>query len=370
MAVDWAPYNLIYTLYSNSTFYGLIKKTYILQYDTIYMVMDNETEYRKIQKTGGSSYIITLPKKWIVDNNLKEGSQLRVSTKEDGSLVVDCKNLETSTNNTYELVIENIDESLLIRRLIAVYLGGYKIIKIKSENVMNNNIKETVEKFCSLVIGIEIIEEERDYIILQDISNQSDLSMMKILGRMYLMASSMVKDVISILNNYDKKLAEGVVKRDLQVDRLNWLISKNFNMVLLNKQHVDNNQVLSFDIKSVARLLERISDHAENIARILIDLELPLYNVKDVKMLEEYLKDADEFLENSYECYLQKNFEKANEIIDRIELFYNKMEKYIFNIEKGKEYNFGAITLVAESIMRIAMYSADMCEITINESVI
>ena len=40
--------------------------------------MDDRGETRKIQFTGNSSYIISLPKQWVKDLGLKRGDQIRV----------------------------------------------------------------------------------------------------------------------------------------------------------------------------------------------------------------------------------------------------------------------------------------------------
>ncbi len=45
-------------------------------------------ELRKLQLTGGSTYIISLPKKWIALNQLKKNNTLIVRTEDDGSLSV------------------------------------------------------------------------------------------------------------------------------------------------------------------------------------------------------------------------------------------------------------------------------------------
>ena len=48
--------------------------------------VDDET--RKIQFTGGSTYIISLPKNWIAQNQLKKGSFIRLHEEEGGSLTI------------------------------------------------------------------------------------------------------------------------------------------------------------------------------------------------------------------------------------------------------------------------------------------
>jgi SpoVT / AbrB like domain. len=52
-------------------------------------------ETRKIQKTGGSTYIISLPKQWMVENNLKNGNVVAMEVDEN-SLRIWNPNVELS----------------------------------------------------------------------------------------------------------------------------------------------------------------------------------------------------------------------------------------------------------------------------------
>ncbi|MCJ7720804.1 AbrB/MazE/SpoVT family DNA-binding domain-containing protein, partial [Candidatus Bathyarchaeota archaeon] len=44
----------------------------------------NEGETRKLQVTGGSTYVISLPKRWVTQNGLEKGSSLLVRQEENG----------------------------------------------------------------------------------------------------------------------------------------------------------------------------------------------------------------------------------------------------------------------------------------------
>ncbi|HNZ87029.1 MAG TPA: AbrB/MazE/SpoVT family DNA-binding domain-containing protein, partial [Methanofastidiosum sp.] len=45
-------------------------------------------EIRKVQITGGSSYVITLPKEWIKSLNIKKNDSLGLLVQNDGTLLV------------------------------------------------------------------------------------------------------------------------------------------------------------------------------------------------------------------------------------------------------------------------------------------
>ena len=45
-------------------------------------------ETRKLQITGGSTYVISLPKRWVTQNALEKGSSLLVRQEETGFLSI------------------------------------------------------------------------------------------------------------------------------------------------------------------------------------------------------------------------------------------------------------------------------------------
>ena len=49
-------------------------------------ISDQNEETRKIQYTGGSSYIVSLPKKWVQDLGLKQGDHVLIR-REGNSLL-------------------------------------------------------------------------------------------------------------------------------------------------------------------------------------------------------------------------------------------------------------------------------------------
>ncbi|GAG48430.1 unnamed protein product, partial [marine sediment metagenome] len=48
-------------------------------------------EIRRVQITGGSSYVITLPKEWIKSTNVKKNDPLGLIPQSDGTLLITSK---------------------------------------------------------------------------------------------------------------------------------------------------------------------------------------------------------------------------------------------------------------------------------------
>ncbi len=330
-------------------------------------------EYRKLQKTGGATYILSLPKSWIKKNNLKEGDMLAIDITSGGELHIHTKIDSMEEMREISLFIEKEqDENQVIRKLIALYLAGYNIVKVVTENVITEKTRKAIEKFCALVIGVEIIEEKSNVIVLQDLSNTIELPMDKMLNRMYIMSENMVNDSKTCFEHYDESFAREIIERDVQVDRIYWLISKQYNMSLRSPTFaakMNINLITALNTRSVAKSIERISDHAENIVSIINTIRYFDIKKEQRKEIISLFDRAIDILRKSYRSYILKDGNMANEAIENAEIYSFEARNNINKFEEKKYKNFVELSFIIESLIRICMYSADICETTINEDI-
>ena len=97
------------------------------------IVMANSEETRKIQFTGKSTYIISLPKQWVNELGLKQGDQVSVERSGTTSLQImphRTRKKEESEVATIEIEPEE-DKSSVVRKLVSLYFFRFKIINIK-----------------------------------------------------------------------------------------------------------------------------------------------------------------------------------------------------------------------------------------------
>ncbi len=90
-----------------------------------------------------------------------------------------------------------IEAEHLLRTLIAVYLRGYDGVILKEEPMIDEDARKTVKAFTSVIIGVEIMEERSDTIVLRDLMGSPDAEPMRIPSRMSSMAEAVLRDVRS-----------------------------------------------------------------------------------------------------------------------------------------------------------------------------
>ncbi|HEU13239.1 MAG: PhoU domain-containing protein [Thermoplasmata archaeon] len=325
-------------------------------------------EYRKIQKIGGSSYSITLPKEWIQRNNLREGSTVFIEITEFNDLLVKARREVESIENEYVIDYrEGYGFDYLLRKIISIYLSGVNRIIIRSSSIFSDEVRRAVEKSKELLIGIEVIEESTNEIILQDLSKIEELPMQKMISRLLFMGESMVRDAGKSIMENDNLLARDVIGRDLQIDRIYHLIAKQFYLALKFPDilsHIDLDILKAFNIRTIAKNVERICDHAEKIASLVIE-ENGLIMEEDIKeKINELFSETVQIFSNASRAYMKVDEYLANSTISRVNRMCDDITEWMKEIRIKNTYY---IFRIAEDLTRIARYSSDICETTINE---
>jgi len=321
-------------------------------------------ESRKLQKTGGSTLIVSLPKKWTKKNKLGSGSEVRLLQQPNGTMTIDPG--QSNLNKKFSTVKCNDEKSQhLFRDLIGTYLAGSTEIKVVGKPRLTVKERKTIRKFSASVIGLEIIEEEAAQAILTDMSNPGALPFRRAIKRLYKIVNAMYNDSILVLEG-SEDLAADVVDRDKEADKLQWFIERQFNMMLEDSSLSRQLQASSFEgvvYSNVARYLERIADHACRLAEVgYIAGQIP-----GRKMLP-LAKEAGEIMKDAMKSFINNNPRKATVVIDRGKKTVQKAQRYFENRYKKEMERPLEFSIAMDAIMRTIAYSTDISEAAINYS--
>jgi phosphate uptake regulator len=327
-------------------------------------------EIRKVQLTGGSSYVVSLPKTWINSVNVKKNDSLGLIVQPDNTLLITTKITGEQVEITKEFNVEEINEPMfLFRCLIGAYIVGYDNIKLNSKDKMPPFARTIVRKFTQMTIGQEVVEETDNEITIKDLLDPLEMPFNSTIRRMYVIAKSMLVDALENLKHYDKILAEDIISRDNDVDRLHWLISRQCSIILRNvnlAEKMDITPSIAVNYFLLSKSIERIGDHALNIIKNVQNLE----NLKiDKKILEEIDKSADislKIFDKSMESLFKKRMNASNDCIESIPKLVSRCEKINTMALQHKGIIAASIGNIVESIRRTGEYSGDISESVIN----
>ena len=327
-------------------------------------------EIRKVQVTGGSSYVISLPKTWVKTLNIKKNDPLGLIIQPDGTLLITKKVDEGQEERIIEINADTIDTpTYLFRCLIGAYIAGYTIIKIKSRGVIPPFVRTVSRKFTQVTIGQEVVEETDNSIIIKDLLNPVEMPFDKSIRRMYLIVKNMHKDAVRILKNKDKTLVEDILSRDNDVDRLHWLIARQHNIVsrdvnLARKMGITTGKVVNYFL--ISRIIERIGDHAVRMAKNILNFIDEKVDEKIIDTIESANNLALEIFDKSIEPFAERDMNSANKNIDSLTKLVSLCEKINTLALQQKGAVAVSIGYIAESIRRTGEYAADISECVIN----
>jgi phosphate uptake regulator len=322
-------------------------------------------EIRKVQRTGKSTFVVSIPKSWATINGLKIGSIIYISEGDSGTLNLSADRSEK--NLEIKLDIGNKTGEPLARDIIGCYIAGYKTIEISSSR-MSASQKKDLHKIVNKLLGPEILEESNNKVIIQDLLDSEELQVEKALKRMKTMVLSMIHDGMTALLTGDRDLASDVIQRDDDVDRLNLLISRQFAGILRYGSVGKRNHsiIVALNYMQAASNLERIADHALRIAQIAGEYSNSLPD----KMADELLNLRSIFsglIDESISALLQGDCDKANKIIDQAKEARMRSHNMANASEiKDKEALLVRLVAASSSIERIIDYIINISELTIN----
>ncbi len=321
-------------------------------------------ETRKVQVTGGSTYTVSLPKDWATENDVSSGSTVEFHAEGD-LLLLTPQTADGHTKGTLD-ISDLTSEHELRRAVMTMYVSGFDVITLTTDR-MTADQRRTIRDATQGLVGLEVIEEMPNKMVLQDLLDSSELSMKNAVTRMRLMALTMLEDAVEALITDDDELANDVMERDDDVDRLWYMTSRVFRTVLRNPtaaNEVGFSRETCFDLQSSARQLERVADHATKIAELALEVgEIP---EPAANPLRELRTEAARVPDTAMDALLADDSDEAVELasearghVDVIESHVREVDKEIHEFDPQLAQVLG---LVVDSLSRTADYGTNIAE--------
>jgi phosphate uptake regulator len=329
-------------------------------------------ELRKVQLTGGSSLAMTLPKSWTERSRIAAGDMIGLAEQADGSLSVYPQPKGKRPVNEYLIEVAEQDPERLFRKIVAAYLTGYDVIRLQSKRPMGAEMRRTIRDATRRIVALEVVEEQADAVVLQDFLDPREFDMERAVRRMRLLCQAMQEDALAALRKRPTPPAAGIEDSDTEVDRLYWLLNKQYHAILRDstyaaKMNLNATQALNFLL--AARLIERTADHAQRISSelgLLTGVKLP---EALVSQFEKQGRKAVELFQGALQTFFGRDLEKANATIEEAEKFREAQKRMIRDASEVGGEAVGHLSLIIESIARTAAYAADVSEVAINHYV-
>lgn len=314
---------------------------------------------RRLQRIG-SSILVSLPKEWIIANNLDKSSQVELETGQDTISISANKEMRP----TKELVISYPlpkDENI-VADITGAYLLGYDIIQITSKSIIPGEDREKIRNSMRRLVGMEIIEEDASHINMQFLLDATTLNPEKILKRMSSIALGMYDDVSNGLILNDKSNLQTLSKRDVEVNRQYFLLVRLIRSTLVDKRlanvfNLENIDILDYRI--AANLLENAGDTIVELANFIYNSSL---SNEHLKKIFDVVKNFNNLAEKSIDAFTKPDRRLAIEAISLHKKYQENLSKLRSTIGNKKQIPIDLLDLVY-MFERIAKSWADVADL-------
>jgi len=224
--------------------------------------------YRKIIGFGDSSFVVSLPKEWVVKNGLKKGDNVLLDGSEGN--IIKISPIFVKQNGGSGGIKINFEDDIkkLKSEILYAYVNSFNPITIVGKDINNkiNSINDVVKNFMYL----EIVDHvSTDKIVLNTSINLDDISVYDILRRIDRTVISMVEDVKDYLSGKTIKISLGFNHKEENINKLCNLVFK----ILKLGFNPGNRTLLKISINDIfyywelALFLEKTANQLKRIPR-------------------------------------------------------------------------------------------------------
>jgi phosphate transport system protein len=179
-----------------------------------------------------------------------------------------------------------------------------------------------------------------------------------------------LRQAMASLLERDSDAARDVLSRDDAIDRIEVEIDRQCIDIIALRQPAARDLRFVISVAKMAPVLERIADHACNIARAAIDLN----NEPELKQTDDLRSMADaafSMLHAALDAFTSSDAQAARSVITRdseINAFYNQIfhtliERMVSEPETATRN--ARLIFIAKHLERIGDYVTDICELTV-----
>ncbi|MEA1994136.1 MAG: PhoU domain-containing protein [Euryarchaeota archaeon] len=318
-------------------------------------------ELRKVQVTGGGTYIISLPKKWAKRHKLGKGDSLRVEERNMGIFLSPKK--EKVKKSAVMTLTDNVRQEIT-----AEYMCGYDTVRVTSEKDIDHKYRKKIKEALKSLSGYEIVDERPREIVISNLLDPSELPTKKAMRRQFFVMNSMQKDFLESFLNNDPTLAEDVVQRDSEVDKLYFLIVRQLRTAVIDTNFAEKIDVTPLDCLDLRIVTKNIEQAADNVEENCINFEEIDYSSLN-PVIFEYMEKMSNLLiiifQGSQHALEKKDYKRAENVLtmkNDLKRMKKKLDESILKLKTKDSIYMGNIV---ENMAKIGQLGIDIADIVI-----
>jgi phosphate uptake regulator len=300
--------------------------------------------------------MISLPKRWVKEMGLVQGSPLTIARHNSTSLLISMDknlggNIVQTENDVGTLYIARPEApEAIIRKIVCLYVQGYNMIKVRLGESSNNSfLKSTIRELVRRqMIGVEIVSDASDGLVLQILLGKSELTIDNAMKRMSIVSSSMLEDAVGSLRFSDKRRAHDVMEKD-EIERFGSYTSRQILGSINHdffKEGDDSEPEKLAVFLMIARAIENVAQCARDVAEQAIRIDLPL-DSRSAESVGWVGSAALEVFDSAVLSFFKRDSRAAEATADRSKEFSNQADVALDHIWQVAGSTIGVEQIIA-----------------------
>ncbi|HPD06561.1 MAG TPA: phosphate uptake regulator PhoU [Candidatus Bipolaricaulis sp.] len=322
---------------------------------------------RRVQVTGGGTFLVTLPKEWADRMGVGQGSEMILVPNDSGAMLVVPEGVRD--RNKCSLVMTGREQVHLQRDIIARYIAGYDVIEVVGDRIGSEG-RRIVREIAQSLVGVEVLAETQGAVALHCIANVRDFPAPLTIRRILEIADAMWDDAVVAFLTRDEELASDVEERDGDVDRLVLLVARQFGLLLRDlivEEEVGMSRFEFLHYHTVADQLERVADHAVKVSRAARSLgEVP--SSRYAERARKLADGSQDVVREAVVAFTARDVARANRVLAEKgakEATTDWMQEAV----RAQRENALPLTLLHDSLLRCREHGFNIAETALDASV-
>ena len=330
----------------------------------------DRSDTRRLQITGGSTYIVSLPKRWVTEHGLVAKDEVRIEWRPSGTLRIIPEGSSVRKRREVEIHLDELPQVMILDHLIAAYLAGAQLIRIQTVHGFTRDHRRIFRQFVQSTRGIEIASEGENLIEMVTLLSPSEMPIHSSVNRMYLLISSQIRDIVEVLTGGDSEILDDSSEREREVDALRLLLERQIGQILESSSIEDSlgtSRWEAAEIGNIVRTLERMGDHTHNMSKLLIEQKVPLrlsIGERPLTAIPIWQNSIKSLIAN----FRRHDVKQIHDAKSALMTARSRLSEFETSLWEGGHETQEALFLdkLSESLRRLCAYSVDMAEILLN----
>ncbi|MEM2341395.1 MAG: phosphate uptake regulator PhoU [Candidatus Bathyarchaeia archaeon] len=329
-------------------------------------------ESRKLQKVGRSTVTVSLPNKWIKENGIKPGDLVFIISEKDGTLrIIPSQSMrQEEIEEEYVINVDACDERGILERIIVGgYILGRNVIRIVSSNRIEKAHVDEVRRIIRKLIGLGILEETANSILLQCSLDPSRFKIDMLIRRLSLIVSTILFESMQALLENNETLAREAIEREDEADAIYYLATR---LLLYAQRKLEVAEQMGITdilfmpaIRLILQSLELIGDYSEDIARKVLALKIYRDKVREdiTKKIYELGEAVRTVFQKAVDCIFTGDVKLANNVLEMKNSLEIGAERFMYEMPE-----IPYLRAIVSGLANISNVGAIIANIAINKA--